>query len=934
MASTLEFWTKIENELRTSIPHYVKFSFELQGLNSPSLFLELTDESFTQIQDFIRSKVYSNQIPTGSDLKLYYGSYAPCEFEFSEEDKSLFERIKILINTKNPDFWKTSESNVQTANSSDANQAKTWTTSTLLRMLKFSFDSNINKRPGGFRFANLLKLIFAFIFLIGGRLLYDFLHANLPIPSSSTICRFIYKEVIPVTEGKLRDVELDKFLDKRKLPKYVWISEDATSISGKVKYDSLSNQLIGFVLPLDANSMPRSNQFPATTAEVIKIHFENNIKSSSLYVYMAQPVEKDATSFCLNIFGTDNTMKTEDVLKRWKFITNKLEAKGISVLGFSGDGDPRILKAMRIAMKLSGAKDEPEKSSHDSKYDFPGFRAAYLPKQICLQDTVHLGNKLKNRLFKLSLILPMGQYSATSGDIVKLAAITTKDKHFLNYQDLTLKDRMSFASTMRLCHPRIWALLKNKVPGSDGTQIYLKIIFFAMQSVLSTKLNPLERLYCIWYGVFFMRMWRCWLSKQEEYYSQVNNFISLNSYICLELNSHGMLNLIMKCLEENSFTRFLPWMFSSQACESFFRNLRSMSTTQSTVVNCNVSEAIRRLQKVQLLSDTNSSNFEAEGELIHFPRTRFLNSQNERQDKIYSEIPKFKDPVTIKTIKEVLSKAKKNAWADIKRLGMNEHISSAENIQTEFKSTTEDNTCDSIDEEDSRTFDVLDEDETDSEDEDIQFLTNPKLDLPESDKKTKDVNETSAETFVMNSSGKLKLVKKTSLCWFYDNNNVKLSSDRNSRVRESADREPYKVRDQEITGASKLNEIYIQDYCLFQSDDSNYCLIGAINGFGHMEKKTWTEIAYRKNHVNLEKYNNSKDKNVVKIGVYARWFNVKPDGSLVLHPIKCHGYIDIEQYRLTIPTPLDSEDNFVIPQEILKIIKPLMLPLPTKKSKN
>lgn len=129
-------------------------------------------------------------------------------------------------------------------------------------------------------------------------------------------------------------------------------------------------------------------------------------------------------------------------------------------------------------------------------------------KQVCIQDTVHLGNKLKNRLFKISIVLPMGNYSATSGDIEVLVGIVTKDKHFLKENDLTLKDKMNFSSTMGLCHPRIWNLLQENVPNSDGTRIYLQIIFFSMQSFLSTKLNPLQQIYCIWYGLYFVRMWR------------------------------------------------------------------------------------------------------------------------------------------------------------------------------------------------------------------------------------------------------------------------------------------------------------------------------------------------------------------------------------------------------------------------------------------
>lgn len=101
-----------------------------------------------------------------------------------------------------------------------------------------------------------------------------------------------------------------------------------------------------------------------------------------------------------------------------------------------------------------------------------------MPKQVYIQDTVHLINKLKNRLFKISIIIPIGDFSATSGNIKSLVSCVSKDKHFLTKLDLTLMDKMNFASSMRLCNPRIWKLLKQKVPFSDGTQVYLKIMYY------------------------------------------------------------------------------------------------------------------------------------------------------------------------------------------------------------------------------------------------------------------------------------------------------------------------------------------------------------------------------------------------------------------------------------------------------------------------
>lgn len=52
------------------------------------------------------------------------------------------------------------------------------------------------------------------------------------------------------------------------------------------------------------------------------------------------------------MFGTDNRFHIDDVLKRWEHIKFQAEASGITALGFSSDGDIRLLKAMRLGSEI------------------------------------------------------------------------------------------------------------------------------------------------------------------------------------------------------------------------------------------------------------------------------------------------------------------------------------------------------------------------------------------------------------------------------------------------------------------------------------------------------------------------------------------------------------------------------------------------------
>lgn len=81
---------------------------------------------------------------------------------------------------------------------------------------------------------------------------------------------------------------------------------------------------------------------------------------------------------------------------------------------------------------------------------------------------------------------------------------------------------------------------------------------------------------------FFLRLWRLWL-KSNQKFSISDNFISLNTYVCLEINAKALLDAIDLLKTLDSPELFLPWLFSSQACESFFRSLRSLSSTYSTI---------------------------------------------------------------------------------------------------------------------------------------------------------------------------------------------------------------------------------------------------------------------------------------------------------------------------------------------------------------
>ena len=135
----------------------------------------------------------------------------------------------------------------------------------------------------------LLKKFSLSLLLSIGSSAYELLQKNLPkgIPSLSTTQREAYKCFSSLNEGDFMFDQLSAYLDMHNAPRIVWISKDATHVKTQVEYDSYSNKIVGLVLPLDNNSLPKINSFVATSFEVIETMFASSNKASYAYIDMA-----------------------------------------------------------------------------------------------------------------------------------------------------------------------------------------------------------------------------------------------------------------------------------------------------------------------------------------------------------------------------------------------------------------------------------------------------------------------------------------------------------------------------------------------------------------------------------------------------------------------------------------------------------------------
>ncbi|XP_050503352.1 uncharacterized protein LOC126882436 [Diabrotica virgifera virgifera] len=157
-------------------------------------------------------------------------------------------------------------------------------------LLKYLLDSAIrnskNKSGHTNKFDDGMKRFWLYIFISAGRMSYEILHSNLKniLPSVTTIHRQL-EEMNNILEGEVRIEDLKLYLQKRNYPPIIFISEDQTALIKKVQYDSASNQMVGFVAPLQEQTrFPRINKFPVDSVSDIENAFKNKTLAINAYI--------------------------------------------------------------------------------------------------------------------------------------------------------------------------------------------------------------------------------------------------------------------------------------------------------------------------------------------------------------------------------------------------------------------------------------------------------------------------------------------------------------------------------------------------------------------------------------------------------------------------------------------------------------------------
>ena len=338
---------------------------------------------------------------------------------------------------------------------------------------------NATVLPHAKRHLEVIKKFATVLFIYAGPLAYEFLQKNLhqALPSLRTVQRIVHTSYDALNEGKFRFDDLAAHIAQYNTTRAVSIGENATRIICRVEYDIRTNRCVGFVLPLQ-NGLPEMDAFLATSFDAIKDMFSKQTPAKYAYVYMAQPLDLNIPPFCLACFGTSNKFTAEHVLLRWKYIYEECKKINIKVVSFGGDGDSRIMRAMRVSTGLFSRQvnlEQKEALLSVKTISFPttwtNWFWMHRPGNIAfVQDTVHIAVKLKCRLLKPSTLLAMGSYIAGVQHLRTVKNTFQKDVHGLRERDIDYKDKQNYDAVLHII--RALPCLE-KLPDAAGTKKYI-----------------------------------------------------------------------------------------------------------------------------------------------------------------------------------------------------------------------------------------------------------------------------------------------------------------------------------------------------------------------------------------------------------------------------------------------------------------------------
>ncbi|CAF3867992.1 unnamed protein product [Rotaria magnacalcarata] len=492
--------------------------------------------------------------------------------------------------------------------------------SDILCALLNTIDFNKHRSANNYRYPKSVLRFAASLFILAGSYVYEYICINFKflLPSIETV-KNCYK-FNPYSEAEFRFDESKIYRDSIDC-QFAVLSEDCSAIIPRIEYDATSNRFNGFVTPIDGE---------------LKHALETQPRANLVNVHVLQPItdasfSRTPSAAVLSAYGTDNKISSIDILKRWLIIFAEFHSRNIHVLGFSTDGDPKYLRAMRLASNFF-VRTQTLTIYNDTLYftiNIPNWSWYFLnPDQIFLfmQVGTHLYTKMRNRLLSQNANLKMGTYKVSTKHLYNLINTKNKMDHNLSKSDLNVRDIQKFSSCQRISDDKVLNLL-----------LLNDHCFFIESYLLCMGCIVFYSIVGIWlYITKRTRKSRIKNSNQNEQYC----FITSNALLSIELNAHYLIYtylLIEQKLIPQSVAKFMH-LFSSQPCESLFRDARALSGVYTTRINFTMKQLLKRINKLNALTEIRQCEEVNHHEQIRFPVhhkiKRLFNEANQNDNNI------------------------------------------------------------------------------------------------------------------------------------------------------------------------------------------------------------------------------------------------------------------------------------------------------------
>ncbi|XP_058457006.1 uncharacterized protein LOC131434356 [Malaya genurostris] len=352
----------------------------------------------------------------------------------------------------------------------------------------------------------------------------------------------------------------------------------------------------------------------------------------------------------------------------------------------------------------------------------------------------------------------------------------------------------------------------------------------------------------------------------------IEHSVTTNCYYNLEINAHAMIIYVVSGRDDN-----IPFEISclqSQACESFFRQARSFTSTESTVVNFTMQSFESRLNKIEAKEEI---MYKRKEELI-FPRLSNTSSQVETYFPTDDEIV------------SIIESSRYAAYQKLLNLGIRESkIIFNESIHLRKPKEKPHSSCGHFE------FVRVPTMENDEHEETVynRYEICPEAGTEFIVKDSCNVKPNNIFK-IRNRNGKVVHLKKSTFVWMISNQTERCSTDRIYRFQSSQEKASLSIQ---RIGNDVLNNIVIGEWILVREDSFKVC---KVYGFKYMTGKNKN---YSLDSAPINVPTGAKRRGIIILGSYFDIFYFDTEFLLEISDQSSKIQIDIDRYITHLEKP-------------------------------